>query len=150
MIAAAAAGCCTRGALALECGLLLLRTREGTSVLVAAAVHAPHDWPEHHFERRILLDVVVRQRAAVFQLLAGKDQALLVWRDAFLVLDLGLHILDTVARLDLERDGLARGGFEMVYTSIDHKDLHATAQAEHHWSVRCGWACKQSRETAIG
>ena len=89
---------------------------------------------EHQVERRFLLDVVVRQRAAVFQLLAGKDQALLVWRDAFLVLDLGLHVFDTVARLDLERDGLAREGFD--------RDLHATAQAEHHWSVRCDWACK--------
>jgi hypothetical protein len=36
-------------------------------------------------QRRLLLDVVVRQRAAVFELLAGEDQALLVRRDAFLV-----------------------------------------------------------------
>ena len=57
---------------------------------------------EHQVEGRFLLDVVVRQRAAVFQLLAGKDQALLVWWDAFLVLDLGLDILDRVRRLDLK------------------------------------------------
>ena len=42
----------------------------------------------------LLLDVLVRQRAAVFQLPAGEDEALLVRRDAFLVLDLGLHVFD--------------------------------------------------------
>ena len=70
-------------------------------------------------ERRFLLDVVARQRAAVFQLLVGKDQALAVGWDALLVLDLGLHVFDTVARLDLERDGIAREAFD--------KDLHANA-----------------------
>ena len=47
-------------------------------------------------ERRLLLDVVVRQRAAVLELLAGEDQALLVGRDALFVLDLGLDVLDRV------------------------------------------------------
>ena len=37
-------------------------------------------------ERRLLLDVVVRERAAVLELLAREDQALLVGRDALLVL----------------------------------------------------------------
>ena len=32
-------------------------------------------------------------------------------------------VFDAVAQLDLERDGLAREGFD--------EDLHATAQAEH-------------------
>merc|ERR1712093_524067 len=47
----------------------------------------------------LLLDVVIRQRAAVLELLAGEDQALLVGRDALLVLDLGLHVLNRVRRL---------------------------------------------------
>ena len=58
-------------------------------------------------ERRLLLDVVVRERAAVLELLAGKDQALLVRRDAFLVLDLGLDVFDGVGWLDVQGDGLA-------------------------------------------
>merc|ERR1719488_451373 len=78
---------------------------------------------EHQVEGRLLLDVVVGQRAAVLQLLAGKDQALLVGGDALLVLDLGLDVVDRVRRLHLERDGLA--GQRL------HEDLHATAQAEH-------------------
>ena len=63
---------------------------------------------EHQVERRLLLDVVVTQRAALLQLLAGEDQALLIRRDALLLLDLALHILDRVVGLDLERDRLAR------------------------------------------
>ena len=78
---------------------------------------------QHQVERRLLLDVVVRQGAAVLELLAGEDQALLVRRDALLVLDLGLDVLDRVRRLHLEGDGLARQGLD--------EDLHATAQAQH-------------------
>ena len=51
---------------------------------------------QHQVQGGLLLDVVVRQGAAVLQLLASKDQALLVWGNALLVLDLGLHILDGV------------------------------------------------------
>ena len=47
-------------------------------------------------ERGLLLDVVVGEGATVFKLLAGEDEALLVGRDALLVLDLGLHVVDRV------------------------------------------------------
>ena len=47
------------------------------------------------------------EHSAVFQLLAGKDQTLLVGRDAFLVLDLALDVVDGVRALDLKGDGLA-------------------------------------------
>jgi len=63
---------------------------------------------ENQVERRLLLDVVVGQCAAVFQLLAGEDQTLLVRGDAFLVLDLGLDILYGVAGFDFEGDRLPR------------------------------------------
>ena len=59
-------------------------------------------------QRGLLLNVVVRQAAAILQLLAREDEALLVRRDALLVLDLLLHVLDRVARLHVERDGLSR------------------------------------------
>ena len=39
---------------------------------------------QHQVQRGLLLDVVVGQGAAILQLLASKDQALLVWRDALL------------------------------------------------------------------
>ena len=56
----------------------------------------------------LLLNVVVGESAAVLELLPRKDQALLVRRDALLVLDLALHHVDGVRRLYLESDGLAR------------------------------------------
>merc|ERR1719473_893122 len=77
----------------------------------------------HEVERRLLLDVVVAQCAAILELLAGEDEALLVRRDALLVLDLGLDIVDGVGALDLERDRLARQRLD--------EDLHATTEAEH-------------------
>ena len=71
---------------------------------------------EHKVKRALLLDVVVRQRAPVLKLLACKDEPLLVRRDALLVLDLRLDVLNRVRRLNLKRDGLARQRL--------HKDLH--------------------------
>jgi hypothetical protein len=44
----------------------------------------------------LLLDVVVRKGAAVFELLASEDETLLIWGDAFLVLDLSLDVLNSV------------------------------------------------------
>ena len=61
---------------------------------------------QHQVECGLLLDVVVSQSAAILQLLAGKDQALLVWGNSLLVLDFGLDILDGVRRLYLQSDGL--------------------------------------------
>merc|ERR1712184_198806 len=51
---------------------------------------------ENEMEGGLLLDVVVGEGPSVFELLASKDQPLLVRGDALLVLDLGLHILDGV------------------------------------------------------
>ena len=58
-------------------------------------------------EGALLLDVVVGEGAAVLELFSCKDQALLVWGDALLVLDLGLDVVNSVAGLHLEGDSLA-------------------------------------------
>ena len=53
-----------------------------------------------HVQGGLHLDVVVGESAAVFQLLAGgKDQTLLVRRNALLILDLLLHVVDGVGGL---------------------------------------------------
>ena len=65
---------------------------------------------QHQVQRALLLNVVVAQRAAVLQLLASEDKTLLVRGDALLVLNLLLHVLDRVAGLHIERDGLAGQG----------------------------------------
>ena len=67
---------------------------------------------QDEMEGGLLLDVVVGEGAAVFELLAGEDQALLVGWDAFLVLDFGLNIVDGIGRLHLKSDSLAREGLD--------------------------------------
>ena len=66
----------------------------------------------------LLLNVVVGEGTAIFELLAGEDETLLVWGDTLLVLNLRLDVIDGVRRLDLEGDRLARESL--------NKDLHAT------------------------
>merc|ERR1712126_499131 len=61
--------------------------------------------PQNKVESGLFLDVVVGQSPAILQLFTSKDQPLLVWRDALLVLDLGFHILDGIGRLHLKGDG---------------------------------------------
>merc|ERR1712000_412761 len=51
---------------------------------------------EDKVKGRLLLNVVVGEGTAILKLLAGEDQALLVRRNALLVLDLGLDIVDGV------------------------------------------------------
>ena len=77
---------------------------------------------QHQVQRGLLLDVVVGQRAAVLELLAGEDEALLIRGDSLLVLDLGLDVLDGVRRLHVERDRLARQGLD--------EDLHGVCRGD--------------------
>lgn len=60
----------------------------------------------------LLLNVIVGEGATILELFAGENETLLVGRDTFLVLDLGLYIVDRIGRFDLQSDGLAREGFD--------------------------------------
>ncbi len=71
----------------------------------------------------LLLDVVVAERPTILELLAGEDEALLIWGDALLVLNLRLDVIDRVGRLDLQSDGLAGKGLDEY--------LHATPKAKN-------------------
>ena len=71
---------------------------------------------------RLFLDVVIGEGAAIFKLLAGEDQTLLVGRDALLVLNLRLDVVDRVGGFHLQGDGLSGQGLD--------EDLHTTAQAQ--------------------
>ena len=68
--------------------------------------------PQNEVQGRILLDRVVLERVAVFELLASEDQTLLIWWDAFLVLDLGLDVFNPVCWFDFECDVLASEGLD--------------------------------------
>merc|ERR1712109_341841 len=67
---------------------------------------------------RLLLDVVVREGSSILQLLSSEDQTLLLRGDAFLVLDLGLHVGDGIIWLNVQRDRLSGEGLD--------EDLHGT------------------------
>ena len=73
-------------------------------------------------ESGLLLDVVVRKGSAVLELLTSEDKSLLIWRNTFLVLDLGLDVLNSVGWLDIEGDGLTSEGLD--------EDLHTTSESE--------------------
>jgi len=83
---------------------------------------------ENQMQSGFLLDIVVGESAAILQLLAGKDQTLLIWGNTFLVLDLGLDVFDGIGRLNLKGDGLAS-------QSLD-KDLHASPQSQDQMKSR--------------
>ena len=70
-----------------------------------------------------LLNIVICKCPPVFQLLSGKNQALLIRGNPFFVLDLGLDVVDGVVGLDLQGDGLSRQRFD--------ENLHSTTQTEH-------------------
>ena len=65
-------------------------------------------------EGRLFLDVVVRKGSSVFELLASKDKTLLVGRNALLVLDFRLHVLDRIRRFDFQGDGFPGKGFDIL------------------------------------
>jgi len=77
---------------------------------------------QDEMEGGLLLDVVVGEGSAVLELLSSEDESLLVWRDTFLVLDLGLDVLDGISWLNIEGDGLTSEGLD--------EDLHTTSKSE--------------------
>jgi hypothetical protein len=80
---------------------------------------------ENQVQGRFLLNVVVTQGAAILKLLASEDQTLLIRRDTFLILDLGLDVVNGVRRLDLKGDGLSGKGLDedLQMININRKQL---------------------------
>jgi hypothetical protein len=69
------------------------------------------------------LNVVVTQSSSIFKLLSSEDKSLLIGWDSFLVLDLGLDILNGVRWLNIKSDGLASQGLnEDLHTSSESQD----------------------------
>lgn len=67
-------------------------------------------------ERRFLLDVVISHRTVILELLAGKDESLLIRGDAFFLLDLILNTRDSVRTLYFN-------GYSFTSKSF-YEDLH--------------------------
>ena len=73
-------------------------------------------------ESGLLLDVVVGEGSAVFELLASEDESLLIGGDSLLILDLCLDVVNGVRWLNVKSNGLASEGLD--------EDLHATTKSE--------------------
>merc|ERR1719153_2210946 len=88
----------------------------------------PSPQPEHEVQGGLLLNVIVGEGPAIFQLLPCEDEPLLVRGGSFLVLDFCFHVLDGVRGLHLQSDSLP--GQRL------HEDLHPTPQPQN--KVQCG------------
>ena len=73
-------------------------------------------------ESWLLLDVVVTEGSSILELLSSEDESLLIGRDTFLILDLGLDVFNGVRWLNIKSDGLSSEGL--------HEDLHSTSESE--------------------
>ena len=72
---------------------------------------------------RLLLDVIVSQSAAIFELLTSENKTLLVRGNTFLILNLSFNVFDGVGRLNFKSNSLASQSL--------NEDLHTTTKAEH-------------------
>jgi hypothetical protein len=77
---------------------------------------------EDEMEGRFLLDVVVGESSSILKLLSSEDESLLIWRNTFFVLDLGLDVLDGVCWFNIKSDGFTGKGLD--------EDLHTTSKSE--------------------
>merc|ERR1719186_683542 len=102
--------------------ILRMNTKISKKFKLNPNISHPAPQPEDQVQGAFLLDVVVRESAAILQLLASKDKPLLVWGNSLLVLNLGFDILNGVRRLHLQSDGLAGQSL--------HEDLHTISQPE--------------------
>lgn len=69
------------------------------------------------------LDVIVGESTSILELLSGENQTLLIGRNAFLILDLRLDIINSVARLNLESDRLSSEGLDDYKSVVSKKQL---------------------------
>ena len=92
----------------------------------------------------VLLDRVILESVPVFKLLASEDQTLLIMRNTFSVLDLGLDVFDLVCWFDVECDVLA---CECLYEEL-HKEKWRYKNCSHlltfwHFFVRLSKNCEE-------
>jgi len=78
-------------------------------------------------ESALFLNVVVGECSSILELLASKDESLLIGGNAFLVLDLCFDVVNSVRWLDVKGDGLSSESL--------HEDLHTSTKSEN--QVQC-------------
>ena len=69
------------------------------------------------------MNVIVGESSTIFKLLSSEDKTLLVWRNTFFVLNLSLHIFNSISRLNFKSDCLTSEGL--------YEDLHTTSESKN-------------------
>jgi len=77
---------------------------------------------ENQVKSRFLLDVVIWKSSAIFKLLSSEDESLLIGGDSFLILDLGLDVVNGIWGFNIEGDGLSSKGLD--------EDLHSSSESK--------------------
>ena len=65
----------------------------------------------------LFLYVIISECSTIFELFAGKDKSLLIWRDAFFILNFLFYVIDGIGGFDFEGDGFTGESF--------NEDLHS-------------------------
>mmetsp|Transcript_10756 Transcript_10756/g.21237 ORF Transcript_10756/g.21237 Transcript_10756/m.21237 type:complete len:260 (+) Transcript_10756:132-911(+) len=98
--------------------------RRSGIIIVVVIVVRPTAQPKDKVEGGLFLDVVICKGAAILKLLSRKNQALLIRGDSFLILNLLLHGVDGVRRINIECDSFSREGL--------NEDLHRHGKLHCH------------------
>jgi len=70
----------------------------------------------------LFLNVVVGESVAILKFFSSEEESLLIRRDSFLVLDLGLDVINGVRSLNIESDDLSSKGLD--------QDLHTISESK--------------------
>jgi len=71
----------------------------------------------------LLLDVVIGKSTSILELLSSENKTLLIRWDTFLILNLGLYVVDGVRWLYIQSDGLSSKGL--------YKNLHTSTKTKY-------------------
>jgi hypothetical protein len=77
---------------------------------------------EDEMEGGLFLDVVIGEGSSILELLTSEDKSLLIWRNTFLILNLGFDVFNGVCWLNIKSDGFTSKGLD--------EDLHSTSKSE--------------------
>ena len=78
---------------------------------------------EDEMEGGLFLDVVIGEGSSILELLTSEDKSLLIWRNTFLILNLGFDVLNGVCWLNIKSDGFTSKGLD--------EDLHTTSESKN-------------------
>jgi hypothetical protein len=78
---------------------------------------------EDEMEGGLFLDVVIGEGSSILELLTSEDKSLLIWRNTFLILNLGFDVFNGVCWLNIKGDGLTSEGLD--------EDLHTTSESKN-------------------